>query len=98
MMGDKVQMARVRKTRQNQPIDRDFNALAAQESFLRQVLDINPNLIFAKDREGRFTLVNQAVVRFGLNAILTSRSTRGGATPSAWERKSAISVVMICCA
>ncbi len=34
---------------------------AKQEAFLRQVLDINPNLIFAKDREGRFTLVNQAV-------------------------------------
>jgi two-component system cell cycle sensor histidine kinase/response regulator CckA len=32
-----------------------------QSEFLRQILDINPNLIFAKDREGRFTLVNQAV-------------------------------------
>lgn len=32
-----------------------------QYAFLRQILDINPNLIFAKDREGRFTLVNQAV-------------------------------------
>ena len=29
--------------------------------FLRQVIDINPNFIFAKDAEGRFTLVNQAV-------------------------------------
>jgi PAS domain S-box-containing protein len=29
--------------------------------FLRQVIDINPDFIFAKDREGRFTLVNQAV-------------------------------------
>jgi PAS domain S-box-containing protein len=26
-----------------------------------QVLDLNPNFIFAKDRDGRFTLVNQAV-------------------------------------
>ncbi|MGB9640922.1 MAG: EAL domain-containing protein [Anaerolineales bacterium] len=32
-----------------------------QRSFLRQVIDINPNFIFAKDRHGRFTLVNQAV-------------------------------------
>lgn len=32
-----------------------------QRHFLRAVIDINPHLIFAKDREGRFTLVNQAV-------------------------------------
>ncbi len=35
--------------------------LARQRAFLRQVIDLNPSLIFAKDREGRFTLVNQAV-------------------------------------
>ena len=29
--------------------------------FLRKVIDASPNLIFVKDREGRFTLVNQAV-------------------------------------
>jgi two-component system cell cycle sensor histidine kinase/response regulator CckA len=38
-----------------------LGALRGQGEFLRQVLDINPNLIFAKDREGRFTLVNKAV-------------------------------------
>ena len=32
-----------------------------QRKFLRQVIDVSPNFIFAKDREGRFTLVNQAV-------------------------------------
>ena len=31
------------------------------EAFLRQVLDINPNLVFVKDREGHFTLANKAV-------------------------------------
>jgi PAS domain S-box-containing protein len=36
-------------------------ALKKERAFLRQVIDINPNFIFAKDREGRFTLVNQAV-------------------------------------
>ena len=36
-------------------------ALEKERAFLRQVIDINPNFIFAKDREGRFTLVNQAV-------------------------------------
>ncbi len=41
--------------------DTTLEGLRAQRSFLRQVLDINPTLIFAKDREGRFTLVNQTV-------------------------------------
>jgi two-component system cell cycle sensor histidine kinase/response regulator CckA len=35
--------------------------LAKQRSFLRQVIDLIPNFIFANDRQGRFTLVNQAV-------------------------------------
>jgi PAS domain S-box-containing protein len=35
--------------------------LDKQRSFLRQVIDLNPNFIFAKDRDGRFTLVNQAI-------------------------------------
>lgn len=37
------------------------DALEAQHTFLRQVIDINPNFVFVKDREGRFTLVNEAV-------------------------------------
>jgi two-component system, LuxR family, sensor kinase FixL len=36
-------------------------ALKEERSFLRQVLDIDPNFIFAKDRDGRFTLANKAV-------------------------------------
>jgi PAS domain S-box-containing protein len=36
-------------------------AINEHRSFLRQVIDIDPNFIFAKDREGRFTLVNQAL-------------------------------------
>lgn len=35
--------------------------LKRSHDFLRQVLDIAPNFIFAKDRSGRFTMVNQAV-------------------------------------
>lgn len=35
--------------------------LAEQRAFLRQVIDLNPNFVFAKDREGRFTLVNRAI-------------------------------------
>jgi PAS domain S-box-containing protein len=32
-----------------------------ERAFLRQVIDTDPNFIFAKDRQGRFTLANQAV-------------------------------------
>jgi two-component system, cell cycle sensor histidine kinase and response regulator CckA len=35
--------------------------LDQQRLFLRQVIDLNPSFVFAKDREGRFTLVNQAL-------------------------------------
>ena len=40
---------------------RSSDDLAAQRAFLRQVIDLNPSFVFAKDRAGRFTLVNQAV-------------------------------------
>ncbi len=35
-------------------------ALKQQERFLRQVIDANPSLIFVKDQEGKFVLVNKA--------------------------------------
>jgi PAS domain S-box-containing protein len=35
--------------------------LGRSHTFLRQVIDTDPNFIFAKDRQGRFTMVNQAV-------------------------------------
>ena len=44
--------------------------LAKQRSFLRQVIDLNPSFIFTKDRDGRFTLVNQALADAG--SILVS--------------------------
>ena len=37
--------------------------LKNKEMYLRQVIDIIPHLVFAKDKEGRFTLVNQAVAQ-----------------------------------
>jgi PAS domain S-box-containing protein len=40
---------------------RSEGALEKERSFLRQVIDTDPNFIFAKDREGRFTLANKAV-------------------------------------
>jgi PAS domain S-box-containing protein len=35
--------------------------LKAQRNFLRQVIDLDPSFIFAKDDEGRFLLVNKAL-------------------------------------
>jgi PAS domain S-box-containing protein len=35
--------------------------LTIERRFLRQIIDVNPHFIYAKDRSGRFTLVNQAV-------------------------------------
>jgi len=40
---------------------RSAEALEKERRFLRQVIDVDPNFIFAKDRDGRFTLANQAV-------------------------------------
>ncbi|MBH0189432.1 MAG: HAMP domain-containing protein [Nitrospira sp.] len=50
--------------------------LQGQHAFLRQVLDMNPNFIFAKDRDGRFTLANLAVA----DAYGTSVDTLVGRT------------------
>jgi len=51
---------RLMRREQRQRLARE-RELESQRAFLYQVIDINPHLVFAKDREGRFTLVNQAV-------------------------------------
>jgi two-component system sensor kinase FixL len=40
---------------------RSAETLERERKFLKQVIDIAPNFIFAKDQEGRFTLANKAV-------------------------------------
>lgn len=35
--------------------------MARQRAFLRQVIDLDPSFIFAKDRDGRFVMANKAV-------------------------------------
>ncbi|TKB32829.1 MAG: PAS domain S-box protein, partial [Nitrospira sp.] len=42
-------------------IKRSEEEIRQSHAFLRQVIDIDPNFVFAKDRAGRFTLVNKAV-------------------------------------
>jgi PAS domain S-box-containing protein len=36
-------------------------ALREQQDYLRQIIDLNPSFIFAKDEAGKFTLVNKAL-------------------------------------
>jgi PAS domain S-box-containing protein len=40
---------------------RTEESLKKSHAFIRQIIDTDPNFVFAKDRQGRFTLVNQAV-------------------------------------
>lgn len=40
---------------------RTEDALQRSHAFIRQIIDTDPNFIFVKDSDGRFTLVNQAV-------------------------------------
>ena len=47
--------------RSRKELEESKEMIKAERGFLRQVIDIVPNFIFAKNREGRFTLVNQAV-------------------------------------
>ncbi len=55
-----------------------------QRAFLRQVLDINPHMIFAKDRAGRFTLVNQALAElYGTSVEDLTGKTEADFTPHA---------------
>jgi PAS domain S-box-containing protein len=41
----------------------DQAALRESASFLRRVIDLAPNMVFVKDRQGRFVLVNEALAR-----------------------------------
>jgi PAS domain-containing protein len=45
----------------NAELEALLSELTRQRTYLRQVIDLNPHFIFAKDREGRFTLVNRAI-------------------------------------
>ncbi len=50
-------VALVFETRRRRDAERELDQ---QRTFLRQVIDLIPNLIFAKDRDGRFVLINDA--------------------------------------
>ena len=53
-----TEIARSRHTAEQKRAEKE---LRKSHAFIRQIIDTHPNFIFAKDREGRFTLVNKAV-------------------------------------
>jgi len=60
--------------------------LKRQRTFLRQVLDIDPSLIFVKDRQGRFLLANEALASaYGTNIDDIVGKTDADFNPSAEE-------------
>jgi diguanylate cyclase (GGDEF)-like protein/PAS domain S-box-containing protein len=60
--------------------------ITQQQAFLRQVIDLDRNFIFAKDREGRFVLVNQAVAEaYGTTVDALLSKTDADFNPNADE-------------
>jgi PAS domain S-box-containing protein len=72
--------------------------LAQQRAFLRQVIDLNPNFVFAKDGEGRFTLVNRAIAdAYGTSVEGLLGKTDGDFNPNEkeveWFRRDDLEVI-----
>ena len=60
--------------------------LISQRTFLRQIIDLNPNFVFAKDKDGRFTLANLAVAEaYGVTVEDLIGKTDADFNPSADE-------------
>jgi len=63
-------------------------ALRESEALLRQVIDTNPNCIFVKDRQGKYVLVNKAIVElYG-----TTRETMVGKTDLEFAKLNSLEV------
>lgn len=57
-----------------------------QKRFLRQVIDLSPHLVFAKDRHGRFLLVNEAMAEaYGVAADELIGRTEADVNPNTEE-------------
>jgi len=57
-------------------------AIKVHEAFLRQVVDANPNLIYVKDADGRYLMVNQATAE----AYETTVERMIGTTDADWHQ------------
>jgi PAS domain S-box-containing protein len=59
--GIRIRGLKIREHELGSLVDKRTSELEEQRTFLRSVIDLNPSFIFAKDRQGRFTLANQAL-------------------------------------
>ncbi len=64
---------------------RSEEALRLHEALLRQIVDANPSLIFVKDWEGRYTLINKAFA----DIVGTTRERLAGKTDAEFGRDQA---------
>jgi len=72
--------------------------LDQQRAFLKQVIDINPSFVFAKDRQGRFTLANRAMAEaYGTSVEALIGKTDADCNPRAeeveWFRRADLEVM-----
>jgi PAS domain S-box-containing protein len=59
----RIRSLKARKIQLEDLVDLRTKELQSQRSFLRTIIDLNPCFIFAKNRDGRFTLVNNALAK-----------------------------------
>ena len=57
----RIRSLQTRERRLEQLVESRTAELHDQKTFLRRIIDLNPSFIFAKDRQGRFTLANRAL-------------------------------------
>jgi len=57
----RIRNLQTRERRLEQLVESRTAELQDQKTFLRRIIDLNPSFIFAKDRQGRFTLANRAL-------------------------------------
>jgi two-component system, cell cycle sensor histidine kinase and response regulator CckA len=63
--------------------------LATERGFLRQIIDLNPSFLFTKDRDGRYTMVNQAFADAnGMSPVTMIGKTEGALTSNPAELES----------
>lgn len=59
----RIMNLKTREQQLGQLVDQRTKELQEQRTFLRKIIDLNPSYIFARDREGRFTLANHALAQ-----------------------------------
>ena len=57
----RIRHLRARERRLGDLVNQRTGELQEQRAFLRQVVDLNPSFIFAKDKQGEFTLANRTL-------------------------------------